>query len=167
MIVKEIEVKNYRNYSNLKLEFSPNVNVILGKNAQGKTNLLEAIFFTAIGKSLRTSKENDLIKWAENNAKIKTKIAKKFGESTIEIYLSLTDKKTVKINNIPIKRIGELLGELRCVYFSPDELKLIKESPEDRRRFMDIDISQTSKAYFYLLGRYDKILASNFNILKE
>ena len=167
MIVKEIEVKNYRNYSNLKLEFSPNVNVILGKNAQGKTNLLEAIFFTAIGKSLRTNKENDLIKWAENNAKIKTKIAKKFGESTIEIYLSLTDKKTVKINNIPIKRIGELLGELRCVYFSPDELKLIKESPEDRRRFMDIDISQTSKAYFYLLGRYDKILASRNKLLKD
>ena len=86
MIVKEIEVKNYRNYSNLKLEFSSNVNVILGKNAQGKTNLLEAIFFTAIGKSLRTNKENDLIKWGEEKAKIKTTILKKFGKSTVEIY---------------------------------------------------------------------------------
>ena len=167
MIVKEIEVKNYRNYSNLKLEFSSNVNVVLGKNAQGKTNLLEAIFFTAIGKSLRTNKEHDLIKWSENSAKIKTTIAKKFGECTIEIILNLSEKKTVKINNIPIKRIGELFGELRCVYFSPDELKLIKESPEDRRRFMDIDISQTSKAYFYLLGRYDKILASRNKLLKD
>ena len=167
MIVREIEVKNYRNYSNLKLEFSPNVNVILGKNAQGKTNLLEAIFFSAIGKSLRTNKENDLIKWSEEKAKIKTTISKKFGTSTVEIYLSLAEKKTVKINSIPIKRIGELLGELRCVYFSPDELKLIKESPEDRRRFMDIDISQTSKAYFYLLGKYDKILASRNKLLKD
>ena len=167
MVIKEVEVKNYRNYSNLKLEFSPNVNVILGKNAQGKTNLLEAIFFSAIGKSLRTNKENDLIKWGEEKAKIKTTISKKFGKSTVEIYLSLSDKKTVKINQIPIKRIGELLGELRCVYFSPDELKLIKESPEDRRRFMDIDISQTSKAYFYLLGKYDKILASRNKLLKD
>ena len=78
MKIKKIELNNYRNYSNLKLEFSPDVNVIVGNNAQGKTNLLEAIFFSAIGKSLRTNKENDLIKWQENNAKIKTEIEKKF-----------------------------------------------------------------------------------------
>lgn len=167
MKIKKIELNNYRNYSNLILEFSPYVNVIVGNNAQGKTNLLEAIFFSAIGKSLRTSKENDLIKWQESNARIKTEIEKKFGKSVVEIIFSISSKKTVKINNIPIKRIGELLGELRCVYFSPDELKLIKESPEDRRRFMDIDISQTSKTYFYLLGKYDKILASRNKLLKD
>lgn len=167
MKVKKVELLNYRNYANLQLAFSPNINVIVGKNAQGKTNLLEAIFFSAIGKSLKANKDNDLIKWQESTAKIKTHIEKKFGTSVIEIIFSTANKKTVKINNIPIRRIGELLGELRCVYFSPDELKLIKESPEDRRRFMDIDISQTSKSYFYLLGKYEKLLATRNKLLKS
>ena len=167
MKIENIELKNYRNYENLKIDFSPNINVLIGKNAQGKTNMLEAIFFVAIGKSLRTNKENELIKWGENSAYIKTQIEKKYSKRTIEIFLTNGAKKTVKINKMPIKRIGELLGELRCVYFSPDELKLIKESPEDRRRFMDIDISQTSKTYFYLLGKYDKILSMRNKLLKN
>lgn len=167
MKVKTIKLNNYRNYSNIALEFSPNVNVIVGKNAQGKTNLLEAIFLTAIGKSLRTHKESDLISWGKENAKIETTIEKKYGSTKICIYLSGKMKKSIKINDISVKKIGELLGELRCVYFSPDELKLIKESPEDRRRFMDISISQTSRPYFYLLSKYDKLLASKNKILKN
>lgn len=167
MKILSVELKNYRNYSNIKLDFSPTINVVVGKNAQGKTNLLEAIFYSAIGKSLRTTKDTDLITWGETSGKITTKIEKKFGKSKIDIYFVASSKKTIKINDIPIKRMGELLGELRCVYFSPDELKLIKESPEDRRRFMDIHICQTSKAYFYLLGKYDKILASRNKLLKE
>ncbi|MBO4412653.1 MAG: DNA replication/repair protein RecF [Clostridia bacterium] len=167
MKIKSIKLNNYRNYSNLTLEFSPNVNVIVGKNAQGKTNLLEAIFFSAIGKSLRTHKESDLILWGKETAKIETKIEKKYGQTKIGIYLSSKTKKSIKINDISVRKIGELLGELRCVYFSPDELKLIKESPEDRRRFMDISISQTSKPYFYLLSKYDKLLASKNKVLKN
>lgn len=167
MKVKSIKLNNYRNYSNIALEFSPNVNVVVGKNAQGKTNLLEAIFLTAIGKSLRTHKESDLISWGKENAKIETTIEKKYGTTKICIYLSGKTKKSIKINDISVKKIGELLGELRCVYFSPDELKLIKESPEDRRRFMDIAISQTSRPYFYLLSKYDKLLASKNKILKN
>lgn len=167
MKVNWIKLANYRNYSNKYLNFSPNTNILLGKNAQGKTNLLEAIYTCAVGKSMRTSKDSDIIKWGEEKAKIELEVEKKFSKTKIEIYLFKSSKKAIKINGIPIKRIGELLGELRCIFFSPDELKLIKESPEDRRRFMDIDLSQTSKKYFYLLAKYEKVLVSRNKILKE
>lgn len=167
MKVKSIKLKNYRNYSDKSLNFSPSTNILLGKNAQGKTNLLEAIFTCAIGKSMRTTKDNDVIKWGETQAKIEVEVEKKFGKTKIEIYFFKSSKKAIRINGLPIKRIGELLGELRCVFFTPDELKLIKESPEDCRRFMDIDISQTSKTYFYLLSKYEKIISSRNKLLKD
>lgn len=167
MKVCKLKLTNYRNYSSIDLAFSPKTNIILGKNAQGKTNLLEAIFMCAIGKSMRASKDNEVIKWGEENAKIELEVEKQFGKSKIEIYFFKAGKKAIKINSIPIKRIGELLGELRCVFFAPDELKLIKESPEDRRRFMDIDLSQISKGYFLTLNKYEKIIASRNKLLKE
>ena len=166
MRIKSIKLKDYRNYSSLELSFSNFVNILLGKNAQGKTNLLEAIFTCAVGKSMRASKDSEVIKWGEEKAKIELEIEKKFGYSKIEIYF-IKNKKAIKINNLPIKRISELLGEIRCVFFSPDELKLIKESPEDRRRFMDIDLSQTSKIYFNLLNRYEIIISSRNKLLKN
>lgn len=167
MKVLSIKLLNYRNYSNINLKFSPHTNIILGRNAQGKTNLLEAIFTCAIGKSMRATKDNDIIKWNESDAKIELEVEKRFGKTKIEIYFFRSSKKAIKINGLPIKRIGELLGELRCVFFSPDELKLIKESPEDRRRFIDIGISQTSRTYFYLLGKYEKIISSRNKVLKD
>ena len=167
MKVASIRLLNYRNYSNMSLKFSPNINIVLGRNAQGKTNLLEAIFTCAIGKSMRATKDNDIIKWGENNAKIELEVEKRFGKTKIEIYFLKSSKKAIRINGLPVKRIGELLGELNCVFFSPDELKLIKESPEDRRRFMDIHISQISKTYFYLLGKYEKIISSRNKTLKD
>ncbi len=167
MKVKSVKLINYRNYSNENFVFSPDTNILLGRNAQGKTNLLEAIFTCAIGKSMRATKDNDVIKWGEDHGKIELEVEKQFGKTKIEIYFFKSSKKAIKINGLPIKRMGELLGEFRCVFFAPDELKLIKESPEDRRRFMDIDISQTSKTYFYLLGKYEKILSSRNKILKD
>ena len=166
MKISSLKLKNYRNYNSIELSFSPATNILLGKNAQGKTNLLEAIFTCAIGKSMRASKDSEVIKWGEENAKIELEVVKNFGKSKIEIYF-LKNKKAIKINGLPIKRIGELLGELRCVFFSPDELKLIKESPEDRRRFMDIDLSQISKVYFNLLNKYEKIIRSRNKLLKD
>ncbi len=167
MKIKSIKLNNYRNYENEIINFSPATNIILGRNAQGKTNLLEAIFNCAIGKSMRATKENEVIRWGQENAKIELDLEKRFGKSKIEIFFLKNSKKAIKINGLPIKRIGELLGELHGVFFAPDELKLIKESPEDRRRFMDIDISQTSKSYFYLLGKYEKIILSRNKLLKE
>ncbi len=167
MKIKSIKLTNYRNYQSGSFVFSPFTNILLGKNAQGKTNLLEAIFTCAVGKSMRSTRDNDVIKWGKDNGKIELEVQKQFGKTKIEIYFFKSSKKAIKINGLPIKRIGELLGELRCVFFAPDELKLIKESPEDRRRFMDIDISQTSKTYFYLLGKYEKILSSRNKLIKD
>lgn len=167
MVITKLELFNFRNYRLETVKFSNGLNVIVGKNAQGKTNLLEAIYMCVVGKSFRARRERDVINYESDVAKIKIYVTKETGNSTIEILFSKKDKKTVKINGLPIKRIGELLGEFNGVFFSPDELKLIKESPEDRRRFMDVDISQVSKQYFYLLGRYDKILAHRNKLLKD
>lgn len=166
MEITKIQLFNYRNYLKQEIDFKNGLNIVVGNNAQGKTNLLEAIYFCVVGKSFRASREKEVINMQSDISKIKVWIKKEIGTSTVEIIFSRNQKKTVKINNIPIKKIGELLGEFNGVFFSPDELKLIKESPQDRRRFMDIDISQTSKQYFYLLGRYDKILANRNKLLK-
>ena len=167
MYIKRVLLQNFRNYSQLNAEFFDGINVIEGKNAQGKTNLLEAIFFCCIGKSLRASREKEIIKFGEDSARVKIEVQKSYKTTEVYLLFSKLAKKTIKIDGIPIKRIGELFGELNAVYFSPDELRLIKDAPEDRRRFMDIHISQTSKQYFYYLGRYEKILANRNKLLKE
>lgn len=167
MTIKRLVLKDFRNYDSVSVDFDKGVNIIYGNNAQGKTNLLEAIYFCSIGKSMRTNKEREVIKIGKEIAKIKVEIAQNNIKRTIEIVFSKKNKKTIKINGIAIHRIGELMGELPCVFFSPDGLKLIKESPEDRRRFMDIAISQTSKNYFYLLGKYDKVLDQRNKLLKS
>ena len=167
MKIIKIELYNFRNYNNLILDLKDGLNVIVGGNAQGKTNLIEAIYFCALGKSFRTSKEKEVIAWGKEISKIKLTIEKEIGTKTIEIIFSKSQKKTVKIDGLPIKKIGELMGELKCVFFAPDELKLIKDSPEDRRKFMDIHISQTSKQYFYNLGKYNKLIDSRNKTLKD
>lgn len=167
MKIKSLTLNSYRNYPYQKFTFNDGLNVLIGKNAQGKTNALEAIFYCAIGKSFRLQKDSNLIKFEKDQGKISLEIEKNFSKIKIDIYLSKNEKKTVKINQIPIKRIGELFGEFNAVFFSPDELKLVKETPEDRRRFMDIDISQTNRAYFYNLTKYDKILQSRNKLLKN
>lgn len=167
MKIKTLTLNNYRNYTAQKFTFGEGLNVFIGKNAQGKTNALEAVYLCAIGKSLRSQKDKDLIHFNQNNAKITLELEKEFSKVKLEVYLSKKEKKTIKINQIPIKRIGELFGEFNAVFFSPDELKLIKDTPEDRRRFMDIDISQTNKTYFYLLSKYEKILANRNRLLKD
>ena len=167
MKVKEIQLFNFRNYKNVSVEFGEGLNVIEGKNAQGKTNLIEAVYFCAVGKSFRTSKEKDVILWEKDISKIKITLEKEIGKKIIEIIFSKNAKKTVKIDGIPISKIGELMGELNAVFFAPDELKLIKDSPEDRRRFMDIALSQTYKDYFYTLSKYNKLLQSRNKTLKS
>lgn len=167
MLIKNLSLVNYRNYTNQSINLSDNLNVIIGKNAQGKTNLLEAIFLCAIGKSPRTTKDKDLIKWGSDFAKISLNVAKKIGKSDIDLYLFANQNKAIKIDKIGIKKIGQLLGTFNAIYFSPDELKLIKESPEERRRFMDIDLSQFDKNYFYALGHYNQVLQQRNKLLKS
>jgi DNA replication and repair protein RecF len=167
MILKKLQLQNFRSYKDKSFEFDDKLNVLVGKNAQGKTNVLEAIFFCVLGKSFKTSKEKEVIKIGTDNALIRADFAKKYRDTNIEILFNLLHKKTVKINSISIKRIGELLSETNAVFFSPDELKLVKDSPDERRRFMNISISQTNKAYFYNISRYEKVLASRNKLLKS
>lgn len=167
MKISSLTLKNFRNYENLKITFNDKINIFLGKNAQGKTNLLESIYYCCIGKSFKSIKDKDLIKWGENEGHISLCAKRKYRDIKVDISLSKERKKVVLINSLPIKKIGDLIGEINVVFFSPSELKLVKESPEERRKFMDIDISQTNKRYFYLLSRYDKILANRNKLLKN
>lgn len=166
MKLESLMIKNFRNYKTLSINFDEKVNVFIGKNAQGKTNLLESIFYCCIGKSFKSCKDKELINWNENDCAIKIVANKKYRDTQIEIKLHKTAKKSIQINSLPIRKIGELIGEINIVFFSPQELRLVRESPDERRKFMDIDISQTNKRYFYQLGRYDKILANRNKLLK-
>ena len=167
MKINNVKLTNFRNYSNSIIQFSDGVNFILGKNAQGKTNLLESIYLCAISKSPRTTKEKQMIKFDEPYAKVLLDFNTIGGNKNIEITLSNQNKKIIKINNIPIVKLTQLIGELNVVYFSPDELKLVKETPEDRRKFLDISISQFDKQYMFDLIRYEKILKQRNCVLKS
>ncbi len=166
MKIKQLTVKNFRNYENQTVYFDDSLNLLIGNNAQGKTNLLEAIFLCSIGRSARTTKDRELIKFGCDYAYINLLFSTIAGDKTIEIIISNSAKKTVKINGLPIKKIGELMEVFNTIYFSPDELKIVKDGPQDRRKFMDIDISQISKTYFYLLTRYENILEQRNKLLK-
>ena len=167
MFIKRLTLKGYRSYKNITFDFDSGLNILIGNNAQGKTNVLEAIFFAVIGKSFKTSKEKEVINWDKENAYIKAEFQKKYREVDIELFFDKVHKKTIKIDGISIKKIGELLSQANAVFFSPEELKLIKDSPEERRKFMNIDISQTNKKYFYLIGRYEKVLENRNKLLKS
>ena len=173
MKINRIKLFNFRNYENLDLKINKNLNVFLGKNAQGKTNLLESIYICGVGKSFRSVKDNDVILWGKENSKIEIEIDKEIRKEKIEIYFQNKQKKTIKIDGISVRRIGELLGELPVVFFSPDELKLIKESPDERRKFMNIDISQTNKNYFsYITNHqnffhYVRLLITYYNHISD
>ena len=167
MIIQNVTLKNFRNYKNLNINLKPNLNVFKGANAQGKTNFLESIYFSCIGKSPKTNREKDLILWGEQESKVTINVKKQYYSQNIETFLSTKTKKAIKINGLNIRKIGDLIGQVPVVYFSPDEIGLVKDGPTDRRRFMDIDISQLNKNYFYLLIRYEKVLSERNKLLKE
>ncbi len=166
MEITELKLNHYRNHACRSWTFEPGVNIICGKNAQGKTNMLEAIHFCAIAKSMRLSKETELIEFNEDQAKISLSAKKDVGTVSVEIIISRRLKKQIKINEIGVLKVSELLGVVPTVYFCPDELKLIKDAPEHRRKFLDIALSQLSKTYFYALLKYDKILEHRNKLLK-
>ena len=166
MIINSIKLKNFRNYSDSTIFFSNSINVIIGDNAQGKTNLLESVYFCAMGKSFKNIKEKNLIKFNENNAQLELSFNTIAGTKSIDCYLSNQTKKTVKINKLPISKLTQLIGTLNVVLFSPDELKLVKEVPEDRRKFLDISISQFDKQYMFDLIRYNQILKQRNSVFK-
>ena len=167
MFIKNLILRNYRNYNELQVEFSKYVNVFIGDNAQGKTNVLEAIYYCAFAKSHRTSKDKELINWLGDNAYISVNVAKSRLDKKIDINILSNGKKAVKVNTIKIKKIGELFGTFNVVMFSPEDLKIIKESPGIRRRFIDMEICQLSSKYYHNLVQYNKVLNERNIVLKS
>lgn len=167
MFVEKLKLNGFRNYSEESVNFLPGINLIVGKNGQGKTNLLEAIYFSAVGRSPKTTKDAELINWEKQRASFLLKCSKKAGTKEIEVIFQKGSKKVIRVNGVNLLKIGDLLGNVNVVFFSPDELKLVKDAPQDRRKFMDMDISQLSKNYFYLLTKYNKIIDQRNKLLKN
>lgn len=167
MKIDNIKLNNFRNYENANISLKDGINFIVGKNAQGKTNLLESVYLLSVGKSPKNSKDKQIIKFGADKSRVEINFSTREGNKTIQMLLDRFNKKSIRINNLNVLKIAELVGVLSVVYFSPDELKLIKEVPEDRRRFLDVSISQFDKAYLYDIIKYDKILKQRNTILKS
>jgi DNA replication and repair protein RecF len=167
MKINSLTLKNFRNYSSQEINFSDGINILVGANAQGKTNAAEAVFFLCTGYSPKAHNDKLVIKNGESLASIKGDAESVYGAVSVRIDFNKNDKKTIYINGLQVHRIGELLGNIYSVFFNPGELKLVQESPEDRRRFLNVSLSQMSKNYFYALQRYNKILEQRNNLLKN
>jgi DNA replication and repair protein RecF len=167
MIVKSLELKNYRNYSDLSMQFHNGTNILYGENAQGKTNILEAIYLCGTTKSHRGSKDREIIKFDEEEAHIRIMIEKNQIPHRIDLHLKKNKAKGVAIDGIPIKKQGELLGMLNLVFFSPEDLYIIKNGPAERRRFLDLELCQLDKIYLSNLTNYNKVLEQRNNLLKQ
>lgn len=166
MNITKVELKDFRNYESLKLEFHPKVNIILGNNAQGKTNILESIFLSSLGKSFRTSNDYEMIRFGCKFFRIKIDAEKKNEDISVEMAVS-KESKAVKLNGKKIKKIAELLENVYIVVFSPEDLKIVKEEPEKRRKFIDRELCQIKPMYYSNLSRYKKVLLQRNAMLKE
>ncbi|MCA1032312.1 DNA replication/repair protein RecF [Bacillus timonensis] len=165
MHIEEIKLKNYRNYHSLEATFENKVNVILGENAQGKTNVMESIYVLAMAKSHRTSNDKDLIRWDEEYAKIEGRLKKRNAPLTMELVISRKGKKA-KSNYLEQKKLSQYVGNMNIVMFAPEDLNLVKGSPQIRRRFIDMEIGQVSPVYLHDLSQYQKILSQRNHYLK-
>ena len=167
MIIKSIELNNFRNYENLNISFEEGINILYGNNAQGKTNLLEAAYFSGTSKSHKTAKDKELIKFDKEEAHIKTCVKKGEDDLLIDIHLKKNRPKGIAINKSPIKKVSDLFGNLNIVFFSPEDLNIIKESPTERRRFIDQELCQIDRIYLHNLTNYNKALAQRNKLLKD
>ncbi|RKD68081.1 DNA replication and repair protein RecF [Sinobaca qinghaiensis] len=166
MYINEISLKQYRNYNQLTLPVENEINVILGENAQGKTNFMEAIHVLAFAKSHRTSKDKELIQWDQDFARISAEVTKKNGPASLQMILSEKGKKA-KVNGLEQKKLSQYIGSCNVVMFAPEDLSLVKGGPNLRRRFLDMEIGQISSVYLHDLGIYQKILKQRNQLLKD
>lgn len=167
MFVKKLNLKNFRNYEGEEFDFSDGLNIICGRNAQGKTNAVEAVFLLATGYSPKVKRDKQVIRYGERSAEISAEAITSYGAVSAKIEYFADANKSVTVNGQETKKVSDLLGNLFAVFFNPGELKLVQESPEDRRRFLDISISQLNKQYFSALSVYKKILNQRNNLLKN
>ncbi len=166
MFIEKLSLTNYRNYKKTEVTFEDKVNVILGENAQGKTNIMEAIYVLAIAKSHRTSNDKDLIRWDEEYAKIEGRANRKKGPLQLQLVISTKGKKA-KLNHIEQQRLSQYIGAMNIVMFAPEDLNLVKGNPQLRRRFLDMEIGQVSPVYMHDLSKYQKILQQRNHYLKQ
>ena len=166
MNVVNLKLKNFRNYQSAEVNFSRGINLISGLNGQGKTNLVEAIVVASRTKSPRTHNDKDMILSGADGAQVNLVVNKNEGDVLIDFYINKTEEKSFVINNNPVSRVGQVFGNLVCVYFSPQELKIVSGAPSDRRDFLDDDISMLSESYYNLCLRYEKVLAQRNKLLK-
>ncbi|MCR5835086.1 MAG: DNA replication/repair protein RecF [Lachnospiraceae bacterium] len=167
MKVKKIELSNYRNYESLLLEPDGDTNILYGDNAQGKTNILESIYLCSTGKSHRGNKDKEIIRFGEDEAHIKMFVEKKEKNFRIDMHLKKNRAKGIAVNGIPVKKVSELFGIVNVVFFSPEDLSIIKNGPAERRRFIDLELCQLDKLYVYNLTNYSKVLLQRNKLLKD
>jgi DNA replication and repair protein RecF len=167
MIIQSIELKNFRNYEDLNIHFDAGTNILYGDNAQGKTNILEAAYLSGTSKSHKGSKDKEMIRFGAEESHIRTIVLKNEKQYQIDMHLRKRGSKGIAINKIPIKRASELFGVLNIVFFSPEDLNIVKNGPAERRRFVDLELCQIDKLYLSDLTKYNKILNQRNALLKE
>jgi DNA replication and repair protein RecF len=167
MVLKRIKLISFRNYQALDLDLKDGVTVLVGDNAQGKTNIIEAIFLCATTRSHRTMHDREMIKWDASIGYARVEFESKGVKRKIEMRLSKEANKQIKLNGSPVARAGDMMGLLNAVIFSPEDLKLVIAGPSERRRFMDISISRLDKGYFYKLVTFNRVLQQRNALLRE
>ncbi len=167
MNIRSIELKNFRNYENLEISFDEGTNILFGDNAQGKTNILEAAYMSGTTKSHKGSRDREMIRFGEEEAHLKTVVVRGGREYQIDMHLKKNRAKGIAIDKIPIKKASDLFGILNIVFFSPEDLNIIKNGPAERRRFLDSELCQLDRIYLADLTNYNKILAQRNKLLKD
>ncbi|MEJ1307918.1 DNA replication/repair protein RecF [Latilactobacillus sakei] len=166
MYLSELQLNHYRNYESVDVHFSPDTNVLIGENAQGKTNLLEAIYVLALARSHRTNTDRELIQWHEDFAKITGLVQRSAGKTPLELVLSQKGKKA-KVNHLEQAKLSQYIGRLNVVLFAPEDLNIVKGSPAVRRHFIDMEFGQMSSKYLYNISQYKSILKQRNQYLKQ
>jgi len=167
MIIKSLELSNFRNYDFLTLDFDKGTNILFGNNAQGKTNILEAIYLSATTKSHKGSKDSEIVNFDEEEGHIRTLLEKDGMDYRIDMHLRKSKSKGIAINCERIKKASDLIGLLNVVFFSPEDLNIIKDGPAYRRRFVDMELCQLDQFYIYNLNNYNKIINQRNKLLKD
>ena len=167
MYVESVELNQYRNYDSVKVDFSPGINILYGDNAQGKTNLLEAIYVSGTSRSHRGTRDRDLIRFDQDEAHIRLMFWKEDLSHRLDLHLKKKKAKGIAIDGLPIRKVSELFGMLHVVFFSPEDLSIIKNGPAERRRFLDMELSQLDRGYYALMVSYHKLLQERNNLLKQ
>jgi DNA replication and repair protein RecF len=167
MIIKSLELANYRNYDSLQIQFDQGTNILYGENAQGKTNILEAIYLAATTKSHKGSKDREMIQFQKDEAHIRIYLEKNHEEVKVDMHLRNGKSKGIAIDGQKIKKAADLLGVCYVVFFSPEDLAIIKNGPSERRRFADMELCQLDSFYLYNLNHYQKIMEQRNQLLKD